>query len=191
MYGTTTAVVRVGYTYEESECSQKTIWNIQTTKISGQGLPISNIGGWDIDVHHRYNHQEGILYKGDGSNVFLRERPRLIFDVMGDGRQRPLECQVGTSCHSGMALKQKVLTLISIVSASDGSLYIGDFNLIRKINPDGTTMTLLRLTSGSGVAYRYHMAINPHDDILYISDPESHQIIRLKNSKRVQENLLG
>ena len=44
VYGTTTAVVRVGYTYDVSECSQETIWNIQTTKISGQGLPISNIG---------------------------------------------------------------------------------------------------------------------------------------------------
>merc|ERR1719361_3328270 len=43
-------------------------------------------------------------------------------------------------------------------------------------------MTLLRLNTGLGVAYRYHMAINPHDDSLYISDPESHQILRLKNS---------
>ena len=182
VYGTTTAVVRVGYTYDVSECLQGTIWNIQTTKISGQGLPISNIGGWDVDVHHRYNHQEGILYKGDGSNIFLRERPRLIFEVMGDGSQRQLECQGGPSCHSGMALNQKVLTLVSIVSASDGSLYVGDFNLIRKIKPDGTTTTLLKLNTGSGVSYRYTMAINPHDDGLYISDPESHQIIRLKNS---------
>ena len=71
--GTTTAVVKVGYTYDD--CSD-TIWDVQTTKIAGQDLRVSDVGGWDFDIHHRYNPQEGVLYKGDGSNVFLRERPR-------------------------------------------------------------------------------------------------------------------
>ena len=76
VYGTTTAVVKVGYTYEDCH---ETIWDVQTTKITGQDLSVSDVGGWDVDIHHRYNPQEGILYKGDGSNVFLRERPRLIY----------------------------------------------------------------------------------------------------------------
>ena len=61
-----------------------------------------------------------------------------------------------------------------------GSIYVGDFNLIRRIMPDGTVRTLLKLPS-SGVAYRYHMTLNPHDDVLYISDAESHRVIRLLN----------
>ena len=85
VYGTTTAIVKVGYVY--SDC-HKIIWDVQTTKITGQDLTVSDIGNWDVDIHHRYNPQEGILYKGDGSNVFLRERPRLIFNVMGNGLQR-------------------------------------------------------------------------------------------------------
>ena len=31
------------------------------------------------------------------------------------------------------------------------------------------------------VAYRYHIAISPLDGSLYISDPESHQILRARN----------
>ena len=80
VYGSTTAVVKVGYYYED--CVEP-IWDVQTTKITGQDLTVSDVGGWDLDIHHRYNPQEGILYKGDGSNVYLSERPRLIFNLMG------------------------------------------------------------------------------------------------------------
>ena len=73
-------MVKVGYYYED--CVDP-IWDVQTTKITGQDLTVSDVGGWDLDIHHRYNPQEGILYKGDGSNVYLSERPRLIFNLMG------------------------------------------------------------------------------------------------------------
>ncbi len=50
VYGTTTAVVKVGYTYKD--CA-KTIWDVQTTRISGQDLTVSDVGGWDADIHQR------------------------------------------------------------------------------------------------------------------------------------------
>ena len=56
VYGSTTAVVKVGYFYED--CVEP-IWDVQTTKITGQDLTVSDVGGWDLDVHHRYNPQEG------------------------------------------------------------------------------------------------------------------------------------
>lgn len=31
------------------------------------------------------------------------------------------------------------------------------------------------------MAYRYHIALSPLDGTLYISDPESHQILRVRN----------
>ena len=43
VYGTTTALVKVGYEYES--CHQ-IIWNVQSTRISGQDLSVSNIGGY-------------------------------------------------------------------------------------------------------------------------------------------------
>ena len=102
-----------------------------------------------------------------------------MYRVMGDGSTRSLECSSPT-CHSGLALEQKLLSPVSVVSGSDGSIYVGDFNLIRRIMPDGTVRALLKLPS-TGVAYRYHMTLNPHDDVLYISDAESHRVIRLLN----------
>lgn len=32
------------------------------------------------------------------------------------------------------------------------------------------------------VAYRYHIALSPLDGTLFISDPESHQILRVRNT---------
>ena len=110
VYGTTTALVKVGYEYEG--CSL-IIWNVQSTRISGQDLSVSNIGGWDLDIHHRYNFQEGILYKGDGTNIYLKDTPALIFTTMGDGSRRPVDC---TQCDGAAAL-QRLLSPFAIVSA--------------------------------------------------------------------------
>jgi len=175
VYGTTTAIVKVGYEY--SICSQ-VIWNVQSTRISGQDLSVSNIGGWDLDIHHRYNFQEGILYKGDGTNTYLKETPALIFTTMGDGHRRPVDC---SHCE-GEALQQKLLSPVTIVSSPDGSLFVGDFNLIRKISPNGQVRTILQLNNTS-VPHRYFLAVNPQNGLLYISDPEAHRIIQVINSE--------
>lgn len=56
VYGVTWALVRVGYAY--SNCGQ-IIWDTQTTQVSGHEMSISDIGGWDLSIHHRYNFHEG------------------------------------------------------------------------------------------------------------------------------------
>ncbi|XP_045459458.1 teneurin-m [Melitaea cinxia] len=175
VYGVTTALVKVGYQY--TDCKD-IIWNVQTTKLSGHDMSISDVGGWNLDIHHRYNFHEGILQKGDGTNIYLKHKPRLIITTMGDGRQRALEC--GKDC-SGTAVKQRLLAPVALVAAPDGSIFVGDFNLVRKINTDGTVRTVVKLNA-TRVSYRYHMALSPLDGTLYISDPESHQIIKVRNT---------
>lgn len=49
-------LVSVGFEY--SSC-KTIIWDIQTTKLSGHDMSISDIGGWNLDIHHRYNFHEG------------------------------------------------------------------------------------------------------------------------------------
>ena len=120
----------------------------------------------------------GILQKGDGSNMYLRYRPEVLRTVMGDGHQRPLEC-ASNAC-DGPALKQRVLAPVALTASPDGSIYVGDFNLIRRIGTDGNVKTLLRLNA-TRVSYRYHMALSPVDNVLYLSDPEAHQIIRVRD----------
>lgn len=56
IYGVTTAMVKVGYQY--TDCKD-IIWNYQTTKLSGHDMSISEVGGWNLDIHHRYNFHEG------------------------------------------------------------------------------------------------------------------------------------
>lgn len=139
MYGITTVLVKVGYQY--TTCPE-TIWEVQMTKLNGHDMSISDIGGWNLDIHHRYNFHEGILQKGDGNNIYLRYRPEVLRTTMGDGHQRPLDC---TKDCQGPAAKQRVLAPVALTASPDGSLYLGDFNLIRRIGTDGDVKTLLKL----------------------------------------------
>ncbi|XP_022179145.1 teneurin-m isoform X3 [Myzus persicae] len=174
VYGVTTALVKVGYEY--TDC-RSIVWDVQTTKLSGNDMSISEVGSWNLDIHHRYNFHEGILQKGDGSNIYLKQKPRIILTTMGDGHQRPLDC---IDCDGDNGLKQRLLAPVALASAPDGSIYVGDFNLIRRIMTDGTVKTVVRLNV-TRVSYRYHIAVSPLDGSLFISDPESHQILKVKN----------
>lgn len=68
VYGVTTAIVKVGYQY--SDCKD-TIWDVQTTKLSGHDMSISDVGGWNLDIHHRYNFHEGKSHMFDNFVVKL------------------------------------------------------------------------------------------------------------------------
>lgn len=51
---------------------------------------------------------------------------------------------------------------------------------------------LFYIHSTAQVAYRYHLAVGPVDGRLYISDPEKHQILRMKlpeESTDIKDNL--
>ena len=59
----------------------------------------------------------GILQKGDGSNIYLKHKPRVILTTMGDGHQRPLECP--ESCE-GIASKERLLAPVALAASPDG-----------------------------------------------------------------------
>ena len=56
VYTDTDARVFVGYEYTECEAI---IWETQTTRLAGFQVDISDIGGWNINIHHHYNAFEG------------------------------------------------------------------------------------------------------------------------------------
>ncbi|KAK3862550.1 hypothetical protein Pcinc_031597 [Petrolisthes cinctipes] len=185
VYGVTWAVVKVGFAY--SNCDQ-VIWDAQTTQVSGHDMSISDIGGWDLSIHHRYNFHEGILQKGDGRNVYMKQKPRVLRNLMGDGHQREVSCR---PC-DGAANKQRLLTPAALASGPDGSLYIGDFNLIRRVLPDNTVKTVVSLNE-SRVSYRYHLAVSPVTGDVFISDHEAHLILKVRDPDdftRPEENFM-
>ncbi|XP_071056324.1 teneurin-a isoform X2 [Onthophagus taurus] len=180
VYGIALAKISIGY--QHTTCLDP-VWETQTARLKGFEVDISDIGGWGLDIHHHYNFHEGILQKGDGSTLHLKEYPRTVNVVMGTGLQRTLDCpgQCG-----GPAKDAKLLTPGSLASGPDGSIYVGDFNLVRRITPEGNVYTVLQLRA-TQVAYQYYLTISPADGHLYVSDPEKHQILKVISLEPVQD----
>ena len=187
MYGLTNALVNVGYEY--LSCDQ-IIWETKRVQIRANDLPITEVGGlFNLDIHHRYNLQQGVLQKGKGENLYLNQlNPMMIGTILGDGTQRPLHC---TYCNGDLNLShtysdqnnnyqneahKRLLAPVALAASNDGCIFVGDFNLIRKINlRTGKITTIIELNS-SQVAYKYHLTVSPADNRLYFSDPEKYQI---------------
>lgn len=75
-------------------------------------------------------------------HLYFQKYPRMVKVVMGTGLQRSVECP--GEC-GGPAKDARLLTPGSLASGPDGSLYVGDFNLVRRITPEGNVYTVLQL----------------------------------------------
>ena len=93
---------------------------------------------WKIEIFRL----SGILQKGDGRNVYLGGQRHLITTLLGTGKLREVPC--GAECE-GKATESPLLAPTSLASAPDGSLYVGDFDLIRRVTPDGRVYTVAKL----------------------------------------------
>ncbi|KAL7300753.1 hypothetical protein TKK_0006730 [Trichogramma kaykai] len=172
VYGVAQARISVGYQYQG--CAA-VIWETQTATLQGFDVDISDVGGWGLDIHHHYNFHEGILQKGDGSTLHFKQYPRKVNVVMGTGQRRDMNNN--DDDFNGLARDARLLTPVALSSGPDGSIYVGDFDLVRRITPEGKVYTVLQL-SATQVAYQYYLCVSPADGHLYISDPEKHQILR-------------
>ncbi|GFT69603.1 teneurin-a [Trichonephila clavipes] len=150
--------------------------------LKGYDMDTSELGGWNLDIHHRYNFHEGVLQKGDGTTIYFKQQPRVITTLMGTGHQRPLLCP---ECN-GMAKEARLLAPVALTSGPDGSVYVGDFNLIRRITPNGQVYTVFRMRT-TDMSTHYHITLSPTDGHLYISDPERHQILRINSLDKVED----
>ncbi|XP_063776752.1 teneurin-3 isoform X12 [Pseudophryne corroboree] len=180
VYGLSEAVVSVGYEYES--CLDLTLWEKRTAILQGYELDASNMGGWTLDKHHVLDVQNGILYKGNGENQFISQQPPVVSCIMGNGRRRSISCP---SCN-GQADGNKLLAPVALACGLDGSLYVGDFNFIRRIFPSGNVTSVLELRNkdfrhSSNLAHRYYLATDPVTGDLYVSDANTRKIYRPKS----------
>ncbi|XP_042572501.1 teneurin-3-like isoform X15 [Cyprinus carpio] len=179
VYGLSEAVVSVGFEYES--CLDLILWEKRTAILQGYELDASNMGGWTLDKHHILDVQNGILYKGNGENVFISQQPPVISTIMGNGRRRSISCP---SCN-GQADGNKLLAPVALACGSDGSLFVGDFNYIRRIFPSGNVTSVMELRNkdfrhSNNPAHRYYLATDPMTGQLYVSDTNSRRIFRPK-----------
>ncbi|XP_036051899.1 teneurin-2 isoform X7 [Onychomys torridus] len=173
VYGLSDAVVSVGFEYET--CPSLILWEKRTTLLQGFELDPSNLGGWSLDKHHILNVKSGILHKGTGENQFLTQQPAIITSIMGNGRRRSISCP---SCN-GLAEGNKLLAPVALAVGIDGSLFVGDFNYIRRIFPSRNVTSILELRNSPG--HKYYLAVDPVTGSLYVSDTNSRRIYRVKS----------
>ncbi|XP_039766059.1 teneurin-2 isoform X2 [Ornithorhynchus anatinus] len=173
VYGLSDAVVSVGFEYET--CPSLILWEKRTALLQGFELDPSNLGGWSLDKHHVLNVKSGILHKGNGENQFLTQQPALITSIMGNGRRRSISCP---SCN-GLAEGNKLLAPVALAVGIDGSLFVGDFNYIRRIFPSRNVTSILELRNNP--AHKYYLAVDPVSGSLYVSDTNSRRIYRVKS----------
>uniref|UniRef100_A0A665VYX7 Teneurin transmembrane protein 3 n=1 Tax=Echeneis naucrates TaxID=173247 RepID=A0A665VYX7_ECHNA len=172
VYGLSEAVVSVGFEYES--CLDLILWEKRTAILQGYEMDASNMGGWTLDKHHILDVQNGILYKGNGENIFISQQPPVISSIMGNGRRRSISCP---SCN-GQAEGNKLLAPLALACGADGSIFVGDFNYIRRIFPSGNVSSVMELSNNP--AHRYYLATDPVTGQLYVSDTNSRRIYRPK-----------
>ncbi|XP_032052244.1 teneurin-1 isoform X5 [Aythya fuligula] len=178
--GLAEAMVSVGYEYEK--CPDFILWEKRTVTLQGFEMDASNLGGWSINKHHVLNPQSGIVHKGNGENMFISQQPPVISTVMGNGHQRSVSC---SNCN-GLALNSKLFAPVALASGPDGSLYIGDFNFVRRIFPSGNSIGILELRNrdtrhSTSPAHKYYLAVDPVSESLYLSDTNTRKIYKAKS----------
>ncbi|XP_035389963.1 teneurin-4 isoform X2 [Electrophorus electricus] len=179
VYGLTEAFVCVGFEYES--CPDVILWEKRTAVLQGYESTASNLGGWSIDKHHTLNIQSGILHKGNGENVFITQQPPIIGSIMGNGRRRSISCP---SCN-GLADGNKLLAPVALACGPDGSLFVGDFNYIRRIFTTGNVTSVLELSNSP--AHKYYLATSPVSGVLYLSDTSSRKVFKVKSLNTVKD----
>ncbi|XP_043910272.1 teneurin-1 isoform X2 [Protopterus annectens] len=184
--GLTEVLVSVGYEYET--CVDLVIWEKRTVMLQGFEMDGSNLGGWSLNKHHILNVQSGILHKGNGENVFISQQPPVIFSVMGNSQQRTMSCP---NCN-GPAHGSKLFAPVAIAAAPDGSVYIGDFNFVRRILPSGKVISVLELRNrdtrhSTSPAHKYYLAVDPVTEALYLSDTNTRRVYKVKSLTEIKD----
>ncbi|XP_054829987.1 teneurin-4 isoform X9 [Eublepharis macularius] len=178
VYGLSEAFVSVGFEYES--CPDLILWEKRTAVLQGYEIDASKLGGWSLDKHHALNIQSGILHKGNGENQFISQQPPVIGSIMGNGRRRSISCP---SCN-GLADGNKLLAPVALTCGSNGSLYVGDFNYIRRIFPSGNVINILEL---SNPAHKYYLTTDPITGSIYLSDTNSRRVFKIKSTTVVKD----
>lgn len=109
-------------------------------------ITMNGLNTYDVSLWH-----SGILHKGNGENIFISQQPPVIGSIMGNGRRRSISCP---SCN-GLADGNKLLAPVALACGSDGSLYVGDFNYVRRIFTTGNVTSVLELRFGILHVHKY------------------------------------
>ena len=82
------------------------------------------------------------MQKGDGGWIDFSSWtfPRLAAVTLGTGNKRSM-----STAAQEEAVKAGMINVMSMTSGPDGSIFVGDYNLIRRITPEGKVETVIDL----------------------------------------------
>ncbi|KAI6222346.1 Teneurin-1 [Aphelenchoides fujianensis] len=183
--GLTDVEIRAGYEYEECGglAESSMVWQVERTQLEGRPWFPTSFGLWTLSVQHAYNPVHNILEMGDGKRVFLDEQPAIVRTILGGQQRRALQC---ADCSSQAAPNVALYAPLAVVSMPDGSLIIGDYNLIRRVSADRSRVDLLLELPLDAVERGYHLALDSATEKVYVSLPLKHQVYRIEKMDAVR-----
>lgn len=161
VYGSTFAKVMVGYEYDNCGFIY---WETSVVRLAGYDLSSSEIGNWNIDVHHRLNVQQGILHKGDGSTIYLNEIQKQI--------------------EIAAAAIKFYSPVSSLTINKDGLIFIADSKHVWMLNNSGLPEKVLDLKRDQ--PYKVHLGNDQRTGDLFLVDSVSRQLTRVKKADQTQ-----
>ncbi|EFP09504.1 CRE-TEN-1 protein [Caenorhabditis remanei] len=175
--GLVPVTVQVGYEYQGCDRASERVW--QTRKSQMMGATARKMIGsmWTIDSHHHLDIVNNIVEMGNGGHRLISESEPRVSTLAGiDGIKRDVEC---SKC-DGRVESISLFRPTTVVYGQDGSLIIGDHNLIRRVAPDGQVTTILTLGLAD-TSHSYYIAVSPVDGTIAISLPLHKQVWRVSN----------
>lgn len=144
VYGTTS---RFGYNGNGTRMTgsqsrrEITIWSDYKVNLGTWDDRTRGLGGWSLDVHHVYDPNSQVLYKGDGTQQTASDVNRTIKTIAGGGQDTGEGVDATTA---------DLFNTNGLAVGPDGSLYIAEFyhNKVRRVAPDGKIYTF----AGTGTA---------------------------------------
>ncbi|GMR42804.1 hypothetical protein PMAYCL1PPCAC_12999, partial [Pristionchus mayeri] len=179
MEGRVTASVRIGYEWEG--CREISWVDRRVPLDSSNGRKEEMGRGWTIDRLHAFHPQNEVLDRGDGARIQLADQSRWEANtVIGTGEKRTGPCTNDAECN-GAAREMRLANPTAVATGLDGSIYVVDHELIRKISPDGLTRTVMTMKSvpSSGDIGTPQLAVDPRDGSLHVVIPVRYQILRV------------
>ncbi|KYN39336.1 Teneurin-3 [Trachymyrmex septentrionalis] len=148
---------------------------------SGHGqCRVSNDAQWECQCYNGWD--------GKDCNVLLEQN-------CNDGRDNDKdglidcadpECCSNHICHSSQLCVSAPKPIDILLRKQPPAITASFFERMKFLIDEGSLQNYARQEtfneSATRVSYRYHIALSPLDGVLYISDPESHQIIRVRDT---------
>jgi RHS repeat-associated protein len=161
------------------------LWRDFRGKVGTWDAKAEGLGGWTLDVHHAYDPNAEVVYKGDGTLQSTQDIGRVVNRVAGKGGS-------GTTDDGALAVDADLAGPQGIAATPDGGYYVSDtsHHTVRRVGSDGRIRTVAGTFNSSGCCGDDGPATSAHmnaplgldvgpDGSVYIADTNNNRIRRV------------